>query len=106
MTDKELGSTRVELRARHSSESLSERSIGGGRVGMSGSAGVVEGREDTRRALLLDEVADDLIVEVVDGSPLSSAKVISKEEAREGGTGGRTLICSRTYSSCSVLSVS
>jgi len=85
MTDKELGSTRVELRARHSSESLSERSIGGGRVGMSGSAGVVEGGEDTRRALLLDEVADDLIVEVVDGSPLFDARGSArKRQDKEG----------------------
>lgn len=37
---------------------------------MSRRAGVVERRKDARRSLLLDEVADDLVVEVVDRGPL------------------------------------
>lgn len=37
---------------------------------MSSRASIVESGEDSRRALLLDEVADDFVVEVVDGGPL------------------------------------
>lgn len=98
----ELAASTLELRTADSSESLREGSIGGGRISVSRGAGVVQGCEDARRSLLLDQVADDLVVKVVDRSPL---QLHMSKQSRERG-GGRTLICSRTYSSCSVLSVS
>ncbi len=48
---------------------LYEAVIRGGGVRMGGSAGVVERSEDTRRAAFLDEVAHNLVVEVLDWCP-------------------------------------
>lgn len=50
---------------------------------MSGSAGVVEGGKDTGRTLLLNEVADDFVVEVVNGSPLLQSEGKMSEEGRK-----------------------
>ena len=51
--------------------SLDEAAISGGRVSMGRRAGVVESGENTRRATFFDQVAHDLIVEVLDWSPLN-----------------------------------
>jgi hypothetical protein len=104
--DEELAAASLELRVRETAKTLGEGVVGGGRVGVSGGASIVESGEDSRRALLLDEVADDLVVEVLDGCPLQGWRIgeLWMEGEEEGIA--RTLICSRTYSSCSVLRVS
>ncbi len=71
---------------------------------MSGRSGVVERRKDTRGPLLLNELTDDSVVKVcrrcvqMGGTP--------KRRCFFSHLIGVHLICSRTYSSCSVLSVS
>ncbi len=49
---------------------LDKRVVGGSGIGVGGGTGIVEGRKDAWRTLLFDEVTDDLVVEVLDGSPL------------------------------------
>lgn len=70
MTHEELLSPRLKLRVGDAAEALDERAVGGGWVGVRGGAGVVEGSKDAWRALLLDQVAYDLVVEVLDRRPL------------------------------------
>lgn len=53
-------------------ETLNQRVVSGIRVGMSGRAGIVHGGENAWGSLLLDEVAHNLVVEEVDGSPLNA----------------------------------
>ena len=61
MLDKELGSSRLEVRVgSERAQSLNEGVVGGGRVGVSSGGRVVESGEDTRRSLLFDELTDDL----------------------------------------------
>jgi hypothetical protein len=70
MPNKELGSARLKLWTRNAAKTLTERSVCRGRVGVGGGARVVERGKDAWRTLLLDQVADDLVVEVVDRRPL------------------------------------
>jgi len=106
MLDQEFRSSRFELRITDSSQTLAERSIGGSRVGMSGSASIVERSKDTGRSFLFDQVANDLVVEVIDWSPLRNSRLDENRFERRSVRRELTLICSRTYSSCSVLRVS
>jgi len=70
MLDQEFRSSGFELRITDTSQTLTKRSIGSDRIGVSGSASVVEGSEDTGRSFLLNQVAHNLVVEIVDWRPL------------------------------------
>ena len=71
MLDQELSTTGLEVCVgRQGGSTLDEAVVRGSRVGVCGGARVVQRREDTRGTALLDEVAHDLVVEVLDGIPL------------------------------------
>lgn len=84
MFDQEFRSSRLELRVANTSESLTERSVGGSRISVSSRASVVESGEDSRRTLLFDQVANDFVVEVIDRSPLRDEFDISAESSSTG----------------------
>jgi len=70
MADEELSTTglKMGMRGQHGS-SLNEAVIGSRRVGMGGSACIVECSKDTRRSLFFNKFADNLVVEEFDGRP-------------------------------------
>ena len=71
MLDQELCTTSLEVRiASEPRRALDKAVVGGGRVRMGSSAGVVQGSEDSWRATLFNKVAHDLVVEVLDRRPL------------------------------------
>ena len=71
MLDQELRATGLEVRvARKRRGALNEGVVGGGGVGVGGRASVVQRGKDAWGPAFLDEVADDLVVEVLDGRPL------------------------------------
>ena len=84
MSNQEFASSRLELGIRYSAQSLRERSIGSGRIRMRRRTGIIERGKDSRRSFLLDEIADDLIIEVIDRGPLRIALRVNR--ARMGRT--------------------
>lgn len=61
MFDEELGSSRLKMRiGGERGQSLDERVVGCRWIGVRGGDSVVEGGEDTWRAFLFDEIADNL----------------------------------------------
>jgi len=72
MFDQELGSASLKMRvASESGASLYETVVGCRRVCMRRCRSVIQGSEDSRGATLLNEIADDLVVEVFDFGPLN-----------------------------------
>ena len=61
---------------REGSSSLNETVIGRCRIGVSGSAGIIEGSKNARRSLLLDQVADNLVVEELDRCPFDLFPIV------------------------------
>ena len=71
MFDEELSASRLKVCvAGKCREPLHEAVVRGGRIGVCSRAGVVECSKNTRRTALFDEVAHDLVVEVLDRRPL------------------------------------
>ena len=71
MLDKKLRTTRLEVQvARERSRPLNEAVVRRSGIRVCGCAGVVEGSKDAGGTAFLDEVADNLVVEVLDGCPL------------------------------------
>ena len=72
MFDQELSSASLKMRvAGKSGASLYKTVVGCRRICMRSCRSVVQGSEDSRRATLLNEIADDLVVEVFDFRPLN-----------------------------------
>ena len=71
MLDQELGTAGLEMRIGGQRRStLNEAVVCSGRICVGGRASIVEGGEDTRRTSFLNEVAHNLVVEVLDRCPL------------------------------------
>ncbi len=72
MADQELSTARfkVRIRGKHG-RPLNETVVGRGRIGMSGSASVVESSEDSRWPSFFNEIAHDLVIEVLDRIPFN-----------------------------------
>lgn len=67
----ELRATRFEVGiGRESGRPLDERAVCGGWIGVRGSCCVVQGGKDSRGTTFFDQVAHDLVIEVLDGRPL------------------------------------
>lgn len=71
MSDQELRAARFKVSiAREGGGSLDETIISSGGVGVCCCTGVIECGKDARWAFLLDEVANNLVIEEFDGRPL------------------------------------
>jgi len=69
--DKELAAARLEVRVgRQGRQPLDKGIVGRRRIGVGRGDGVVERGKDARRPLLFNQVADNLVVEVIDRRPL------------------------------------
>lgn len=70
MLDQKLGTARFEVSVRGESRcALNKAVIGSSRIGVSGGTCIVKSRKDARRSALFDEVAHNLVVEVLDWRP-------------------------------------
>lgn len=71
MLNEELSASGLEMRIRRKHRStLDEAIIRSRRIRMRCSASIIQGSENTRRSLLFDQVAHDLVIEVLDWRPL------------------------------------
>lgn len=71
MLNEKLSTSGLEMRIRRKHRStLDEAIIRSRRIRMRCSASIIQGSENTRRSLLFDQVAHDLVIEVLDWRPL------------------------------------
>ena len=72
MLDQKLCSASLEVGvAGEGRSTLDEGVVGGGGIGMGGGTRIVEGSEDAWGTALFDEIAYNLVVKVLDGSPFN-----------------------------------
>lgn len=72
MLHQELATTRLKVRIRcKSGGALDERAISSSWVGVSSSSGIIQGGKNSRWATFFNQIADNLVVEIVDWCPLN-----------------------------------
>src|SRR4051812_3245829 len=70
MLDDEVALSWREVGIGHGIDALHESTVASRRVCMRRLGGILHGRENSRGANLLDQVANDFVVEILDGRPL------------------------------------